>query len=78
MKRIILILVLLASLKGFGQAYQQNGTFGINFKRIATDSGLTAPKGDTSLNNSLSRGGGLVFKSSNKRFYFHDSTKWKL
>lgn len=76
MKKQLLGLLLLVSSFAMGQAYQQNGTFGIQFKRLAADSGLTVPKGDTSNYNSLTRGGNIVYKSSDKKMYYFNETKW--
>ena len=76
MKKLILAVLLFCGVGAYGQAYQQNGTFGIQFKRLATDSGFNLPKGDTSLYNSLSRGGAIIYKSSNQKLYFHNGSYW--
>lgn len=76
MKKLILAALLFCGVGAYGQAYQQNGTFGIQFKRLATDSGFNLPKGDTSLNNSLNRGGAIIYKSSNQKLYFHNGSYW--
>jgi hypothetical protein len=76
MEKFIKILVLvLISVAGYSQ-YSGNNSYGYQFKRLMTDSGLNLPKGDTSLYNSSSRGGALVYKSSDATVYYHNGVKW--
>lgn len=79
MKNIILLLISLFSyLTSFGQQYQRDNTYGIQYQRIKIDSALLLPFKDTSNASSVVvRPGMLIMNRIDSLLYVFNGSYWK-